>query len=84
VILKIVLDRDEAQCLVNHADKSTVAWAIMEGSITRWIVSGIPAPAVTVECTEEAAHDLLSIAEKHCHSTVGKILEAIRSHNPKP
>jgi hypothetical protein len=78
-LVKIILDRDEAQCLLEHADKGSLAWWTLKACITSWIVSGIPAPTITVNCSQEAASRLLLIAEEHCPSAVEKIREALRS-----
>lgn len=77
-VVEIILDKDEAQCLLEHADRSSIAWAALKASITRWIVTDIPVPAVTVDCPANAARDLLHIAEGHCHSAVEKIKKALK------
>ena len=76
-VLEIVLERDEAQCLSDHAAKASVAWATVKTAIRPWIVSGIAAPPVTVHCNEDTARDLLGIAEVHCQSAVPKIEPAL-------
>jgi hypothetical protein len=46
-------------------------------AIRPWIVSGIPAPPVTIQCSEETERDLLRIAALHCQSAVQKIEQAL-------
>ena len=75
--VEIILERDEAQCLLDHAAKTSIAWATLKATIKPWIVSGIPAPPVTIHCSEETARDLLRTAELHCQSAVQKIEQAL-------
>lgn len=75
--VEIILERDEAQCLLAHAANTSNAWATLKVAIRPWIVSGIPAPPVTIRCSEETARDLLRIAALHCQSAVQKIEQAL-------
>ena len=76
-MVEIILERVEAQCLLDHAAKTSIAWATLKATIKPWIVSGIPAPPVTIHCSEETARDLLRTAELHCQSAVQKIEQAL-------
>ena len=76
-LVEIILQRDEAQCLLDHAANTSIAWATLKAAIRPWIVSGIPAPPITIRCSEETARDLLRIAELHCQSAVQKIEQAL-------
>jgi hypothetical protein len=76
-MVEIILERDEAQCLLDYAAKTSIAWATLKATIKPWIVSGIPAPPVTIHCSEETARDLLRTAELHCQSAVQKIEQAL-------
>jgi hypothetical protein len=71
--VEIILDRDEALCLFNHAEKTSMAWATLKVSINSWIVIGIPAPAITIQCAQDTARALLHIAETHCPTAAPKI-----------
>jgi hypothetical protein len=75
--VEIILERDEAQCLLAHATNTSIAWATLKVAIRPWIVSGIPAPPLTIHCSEETARDLLRIAALHCQSAVQKIEQAL-------
>ena len=76
-MLDVVLDRDEAECLLNHSANTSVAWVTVKAAVRPWIVSGIPAPPVTIQCSEDTARELLEIAEAHCQSAVQKIQQAL-------
>jgi hypothetical protein len=76
-LVEIILDRDEALCLFKHADKTSMAWATLKVSITSWIVIGIPAPAITIQCAQDTARALLHIAETHCQTAAPKIKQAL-------
>ena len=62
---------------LTHAADTSIAWATLKVAIKPWIVSGIPAPPVTIHCSEETARDLLRTAELHCQSAVQKIEQAL-------
>jgi hypothetical protein len=76
-MVEIILQRDEAQCLLNHASKTSIAWATLKAAIKPWIVSGIPPPPVTIHSSEDTTRDLLGIAEVYCQSAVQKIEQAL-------
>jgi hypothetical protein len=58
-LVEIVVDGQEAQCLLQSASKSSAAWAILRVSMMKWIITGLSAPGVTIECRQDTARDLL-------------------------
>jgi hypothetical protein len=75
--VEIILDRDEALCLFKHAEKTSMAWATLKVAISSWIVIGIPAPAITIQCAQDTARALLHIAETHCPTAAPKIRQVL-------
>ena len=76
-LAEIILDRDEALCLFRHAEKNSMAWATLKVSMTSWIVIGIPAPAITIQCAQNTARALFCITEDHGQSAAPKIKRAL-------
>lgn len=58
-LVEIVVDGQEAPCLLQSASKSSAAWAILRVSIMKWRLSGVSAPGVTIQCRQDTARDLL-------------------------
>ena len=82
-LVEIVVNGQEAQCLLQSASKSSTAWAILKVSMMKWIISGVSAPGVTIECRQDTARDLLRIAELHCQTAAQKIEQTLASsHSP--
>jgi hypothetical protein len=80
-LVEIVVDGQEAQCLLLSASKSSAAWAILRVSMMKWIITGLSAPGVTIECRQDTARDLLRIAELHYHSAAQKIEQMLASRS---
>lgn len=78
-LVEIVVNGQEAQCLLQSASKSSTAWAILKVSMMKWIISGVSAPGVTIECRRDTACDLLRIAELHSQTAAQKIKQTLAS-----
>jgi hypothetical protein len=82
-LVEIVVNGQEAQCLLQSASKSSAAWAILRVSVMKWIISGVSAPGVTIQSRQDTARDLLRIAELHCQTAAQKIEQTLASsHSP--
>jgi len=81
-LVEIVVDGQEAQCLLQSASKSSAAWAILRVSIMKCRLSGVSAPEWLFNVAQ-TPHAICFVAELHCQTAAQKIEQMLASsHSP--